>query len=99
MSDQYALHAYVLADRTVQRFDPFGRTTFHKIYQERPPEARYAIVADYNVELHRDRFLVWDLFKTLKRDGYKHLVPPEPRLTHGNLKAALMATVMLFGGE
>jgi hypothetical protein len=95
----YALHAFVYPTREVHRLEPYGRVTFRFIYQNRPPEARYAVVGHYNAAAHTDEFLVWDLFKALKKSSDGDLIEPRPRLRHDDLNAAIMATVLLFGSE
>lgn len=96
----YKLHAYVLNGHVI-RMSPFGRVTFTRIYQNRPKEARYAVAGHYSVELHADRFIAWDLFNVLKDPNSGLAAEPKPRLTHTDLDAAIMATVLLYndGGK
>lgn len=93
----YALHAYVMPGQ-VQRLEPHGRVTFVHIYQNRPPDARYAVAEEY-----KNKFIVWDLFETTVRiTGAQILASPTPaapRFTHDDLDAAIAATVLLYGKE
>lgn len=73
-----------------------GRVTFAWIYQNRPNEARYAIVSTWDCNTHRWQYEVLDLFSTLK-DQSNGLTPPTPRWVHEELSAAIMATVLMYG--
>lgn len=92
---QYRIRAWVSPDG--YHPPPTDSTvTFKWIYQNRPNGPRYAVGSYWNVEHHRDHFLVWDLFNVMRDPGSGHVVEPHPTLTHHDLDAAVMATVLLY---
>jgi hypothetical protein len=94
-SDRYVLQAYV-ASGSVKRLTPISTVTFTQVYQGRTQEYRYAVAGQWDVAEHAWRYLVWDLFDAMLQDPFNQLIPPAPRLTHTDLDAAIMATVMLY---
>ena len=97
MNGLYMLHAYVRPAEVVY-MTPFSRTSFARIYQNRPDGARYAVAGYYNVAHHGDEYRVFDLFEVkLQGGGLGRVITPEPRLTHRDPDAAVMAAVMLYG--
>lgn len=96
-SDRYQLHAYVASGKVIRR-TPSSTATFTQVYQLRLSDYRYAVVSQWDCAEHSWRYLVWDLFNVKKwvGDYGETLITPAPRLTHTDLDAAIMATVMLY---
>lgn len=93
---RYHIHAYVCAGGVHKRQSVQGRVTFAWVYQNRPNEARYAVVSTWNCIAHTWRYEVLDLFNVMK-DPANNLIPPAPRWMHEELSAAIMATVLMYG--
>lgn len=100
--DLYRCHAFVCGVTCVRRTDrdPPPTATFQQIYQQRPADCRYVIVGVWMPPLGLERYYAFDLFE-VKKDQFNVLVIPKPRLTHDDLDAAIMATVLLYnkGGD
>jgi len=96
----FRLCAYVCSQTCVKRAasDPPPTASFAQIYQSRPRDCRYAVVAMWDVARYADRFYVFDLFN-VKKTPKNELVVPRPRLVHDHLDAAIMATVLLYNKE
>ncbi|WP_309646038.1 hypothetical protein [Phenylobacterium sp.] len=96
---RYQLHAYVCGVDCVRRYDNLGTVTFTKIYQQRPKNCRYAVAGSWDIAINAERYLVWDLFTTMRKGAHGELITPKPKLQHHDLDAAVMATVLLYGEE
>lgn len=100
MSERFHLHAYVCSGVCVHRMstdDSHPTRNFTQVFVKRPNKCRYAVVGQWTSQ-QRQVFLVFDLFKVDKvpKLGGDELITPEPVLTHDDLDAAIMGTVLLY---
>lgn len=93
---KYHLYAYVAQGSVFRLPDDQATTSFQWIFQRRPQGHRYAVAGIWDVTLHGDRYLVWDL---LPDSGMNitNMQAPRPRLTHTDLDAAIIGSLMLYG--
>jgi len=97
---QYQLYAYVCGNGCAQKPDVDGTVTFMAVFLKRPRECRYAVVGAWDVDQHRERILVWDLDDTrMRRHGGTRVYPPPTLHEYDDVDQAIMATMMLYGGE
>ena len=97
LRNHYKLFAWVCGADCVRRMEqPSARAPFHHIYQNRPKDCRYAVCGEYDMATGADRYFVWDLFNVMKDPSDGSVITPKPRLTHSDLDAIIMATVMLY---
>ena len=94
--DRFTLHAYVCGSACVKTLPVEGTVTFGWVYRNRPDNCRYAVVRQPLGD-----YLVWDLYNAVHPApqwgaGSVQLRIPKTRLTHTDLDAALVATLMLY---
>lgn len=97
---RYKMHAYVCGQACVKRASPpISSCDFHTIWIQRPEDCRYAVVSEWDVVEHRDRFIVFDLFEAGVDWGGKgtgKAIEPVPTTMTDDLDAAIMATSLLY---
>lgn len=96
------LHAYV-APGQVLRLEPFSSVTFGHIFQNRPDQHRYAVTGRWDLPSRGWAFDVFDLYAAKLPHGKEwtaeNIIAPKPKLTHTDIDAAIMASVLLYGSN
>lgn len=95
-NEQYKLHAYVCGNACLQQVDNEGTISFTMAFMKRPADCRYAIVTRYNIDIHAEEVIVWDLYEAMENLKTGKLEPPDPVRVCDSLDAAIMATFMLY---
>lgn len=95
--ERYRIHAYVRQGAIYKRDSVQGRVTFAWVYQNRPKSCRFAIVSVWDRSTRSWLYEALDMYGVQKLND--ELITPVPRLTHHDLDAALMATLLLYDKE
>lgn len=101
LGERLRLWAFICSHTCVKRMDgdPPPTATFAQIYQQRPPDCRYAILSRWDLVNHFDCYYAVDLFEVKRDLNTNELITPPSRLRHDDLDAIIMATVLLYNKE